>query len=130
LADDLKSIIGEMTQALGAAADTEEGRKAIAGHTEDFQFDLDDGGAFYVSLENGVLRVRGGRMSRTGYYDTTYVETNAATLRQLMAGRLRPVEAIEQNRFRMVIRMYEGCQITILLRIAGEAARERFLAAS
>ena len=29
----------------------------------------------------------------------------------------------------MIIRMYEGCQITILLRIAGDLAREKVLAA-
>jgi hypothetical protein len=126
----VKTIIAEMAQALGAAAETEEGRKALGDHTEDFQFDLDAGGAFYVAVEKGRLRVLEGRTNRTDYYETTYVETDAQTLRNLMTGRLRPIDAVEQNRFRMVIRMYEGCQITILLRIAGDAARERALSAS
>lgn len=122
------SIVAETRTALAEAANTTEGKKALAGHDEDYQFDLDDGTAFYVSISGGNAAVYDGRTSKTGYFETTYVETDETTLRQLYSGKLRPVDAIEQNRFRMVIRMYEGCQITILMRIAGELSLARFLA--
>ena len=128
--NDGKLVIAELARALGEAANTDEGKKALVGHNEDYQFDLDDGTAFYVSIENDGLLVRPGKMPKTGYYETTYVETDAATLRLLIGGKLRPVDAIEQNRFRMVIRMYEGCQITILLRIAGDLSVKRLIEAS
>ena len=124
------SIIAETAAALATAAKTEEGKKALAGHDEDYQFDLDDGTAFWVSIAGGKVVVREGRTKKSGYFETTYVETDAKTLRQLYSGKLRPVDAIERNRFRMVIRMYEGCQITILMRIAGERALARFLEAN
>ncbi len=123
------TIIADLSQALAGAVATDEGKRTIAGHDEDYQFDLDEGNAFYVSIVGGALKVIEGRTPKTDYYETTYVETDAGALRELMRGKLRPVDAIEQNRFRMVIRMYEGCQITILLRIAGEQTRERILAA-
>ena len=122
-------IFAELSKALAQAAATDEGKRFLAGHDEDFQFDLDEGNVFYVSIENGGLKVVEGRMPKTGYYETTYVETDAGTLREMMKGKLRPIDAIEHNRFRMIIRMYEGCQITILLRIAGDLAREKVLAA-
>lgn len=125
-----EAILAELKRALGEAAGTDEGGKILPGHDEDYQFDLDDGTSFYVSIENGGLVVHKGKMPKTGYYETTYIETDAATLRQLVGGKLRPVDAIEQNRFRMVIRMYEGCQITILLRIAGELSVKRLIEAS
>ena len=123
-------IATELAKALASAAATEEGKRTITGHDEDYQFDLDDGASFYVSITAGGLKLIDGKTPKTDYYETTYIETDATTLRQLMSGRLGPVDAIEQNRFRMVIRMYEGCQITILLRIAGDQARERVLAAN
>ena len=125
-----KDTIAIVTKAIGEAAATEDGKKYLQGHDEDYQFDLDDGTAFFVEIKGGKASVKEGTSPKTDYYETTYVETDGTTLRQLCSGKLRPIDAIEANRFRMVIRMYEGCQITILFRIAGECALERFLEAN
>jgi hypothetical protein len=120
-------IVQEATAFFTRAATTDEAKRVLKGHDEDYQFDLTDGPSFYVSVESGGIAVHAGRTPKTGYFETTYVETDSATLRDLFAGKLRPIEGIEQRRFRMLIRMYEGAQITILLRIGGEQAREDVL---
>jgi hypothetical protein len=122
-----ESIIEEAARAFGRAADTEEGRRVALGHDEDYQFDLSDGPAFYVSIQGGAVSVHPGRTPKTGYFESTFIESDTNTLRALFQGKLRPVQAIEQRRFNMLIRMYEGAQITILLRIAGEQAREELV---
>lgn len=124
------STVEILARVLGEAARTPEGAKILVGHDEDYQFDLEDGTSFYVSIANGGLSVHNGHTPKTGYYETTFIETDGATLQDLVKGKLRPVDAIEENRFRMVIRMYEGCQITILLRIAGDLAIGRLVAAA
>lgn len=121
------SIISEAATAFGEAAATAEGRRVIAGHDEDYQFDLVDGPDFFVSINAGGVTVHPGRTSKLGYFESTFITTDSRTLGDLFAGRLGPVEAIEQRRFTMLIRMYEGAQVTILLRIAGELARRRLV---
>ncbi len=120
-------MIVEAARCLGLAAATPEGGRVLRGHNEDYQFTLADGEQFYVEVRGGRLTVFPGETPRTGYFESTFIETDAATLRDLFRGSLRPTEAIQQRRFNMVIRMYEGAQITILLRIAGELAREETL---
>jgi hypothetical protein len=123
-------VLAEVAAALGRAAETEEGRRVCAGHDEDYQFDLSDGPTFHASIEGGRLRVLSGPTPKTGYFETTFIDTDTQTLRALLAGRMGPIEAVEARRFNMVVRMYEGCQITILLRIAGEQGRADLLEAA
>ncbi len=120
-------ILQEARDFFARAAETSEGQWVLQGHDEDYQFDLADGPSFYVSIHGGRLSVHPGRTPKTGYFETTYIGTDTRTLRELFSGKLRPVDAIEQRRFNMLIRMYEGAQITILLRIGGEIAREQLL---
>jgi len=122
-----ETIIEEAKSIFARAAETVEGRYALEGHDEDYQFKLKDAHSFYVSIQGGKLIVASGDTPKTGYFECTYIETDSQTLRELFSGKLRPVEAIEQRRFNMLIRMYEGCQITILLRICGELIRKSFL---
>ncbi len=124
------TMMEEATQRFVRAAATPEGERVLRGHDEDYQFDLADGERFYVEIQAGGLAVHAGETPRRGYYESTFIETDAATLRELFRGSLRPTEAIQQRRFNMVIRMYEGAQITILLRIAGELARQESLQAA
>lgn len=121
------AMIAEAARCLALAAATPEGEQVLRGHDEDYQFTLADGEQFYVEVRGGRLAVFPGETPRTGYFESTFIETDAATLRDLFRGSLRPTEAIQQRRFNMVIRMYEGAQITTLLRIAGELAREEAL---
>jgi hypothetical protein len=120
----MNDIIEEARAFFERAAQTEEARRVLLGHDEDYQFDLADGPSFHVSMQGGALSVQPGPTSRRGYYESTFIETDSRTLRELFSGKLGPVQAIEQRRFNMLIRMYEGCQITILLRIGGEQFRE------
>ncbi len=122
-----ESILAEAKSVFARAAETAEGRRVLQGHDEDYQFYLKDGPSFYVSIQEGGLNVSAGDTPRKGYFESTYIETDCKSLRELFSGKLRPVGAIEQRRFTMLIRMYEGCQITILLRIGGELAREDFV---
>ncbi len=122
-----QDIMTEVSEILAHAAETEEGRYAVGGHDEDYQFYLRDGSPFYVSIADERLRVVPGETERRGYFESTFIETDCQTLRAILSGKLRPIEAIEKRLFNMVIRMYEGCQITILLRIGGELVRDNYV---
>ena len=102
------AMLAEATQFFDRAAATPEGQRVLRGHDEDYQFTLADGEQFFVEIRGGRLAVHPGETPRTGYFESTFIETGADTLRQLFRGSTRPTEAIQQRRFNMVIRMYEG----------------------
>ena len=112
-----------LRERLGAASRLPLGQKALNGHDEDFQLDVSGQEPIYVGFEGGTLTVADGPSPRQEPLRFTRVDVSEETLREILDGRLSPLEAMESGRLFLRTRLYGGALITIMLRAAYDLAR-------
>jgi hypothetical protein len=124
------ALLDELRTALGGAARTPLGQKALRGHDEDFDLEVGGAGTFHVAFSGGRLEIAEGPSPRREALRCSIVQLDEPTLRDMLAGRTSPVEAMEAGTLFLRTRLYGGALITILLRAAYDQARDNTLRGS
>jgi SCP-2 sterol transfer family protein len=125
-----EQVVERFAAALQQASQTARGQKAVRGHDEDFQVEIDGLQPLHVQIVDGGLSVRPGPSPRQEPLRFTRVQIDPAALRQILDGQLSPVEAMAAGRLFLRTRLYGGAQITILLRAAYDLARDARMSGS
>ena len=123
----MPNLLDDVTQALQEAAATPLGQKALRGHDEDYDIEVAGHEPFHVAIEGGQMAVRPGRSPHREALAVSGVELGESTLRDILAGRVSPYEAMGTGKLFLLTRLYGGGQITILLRAAYDMSRQRAL---
>jgi hypothetical protein len=121
------SLVDDLRAALNAASDTPRGQRAINGHDEDFELEVGKE-LIHLGIRGGKMTVNPGASPRHEPLHFSRLQMDEATLRDIIDGRISPVEAMEEGRLFLRTRLYGGALATILLRSAYDLARERTLA--
>jgi hypothetical protein len=122
--------LDELRAALEPAARTPLGQKALRGHDEDFDLEIGGSGTFHLSFAGGALEIAQGASPTRQALRYSLVQVDESTLRAIFAGRLSPVEAMEDGKLFLRTRLYGGALLTILFRAAYDLARQAGLAAA
>ncbi len=109
------------------AAASAEGKKALNERDEIYQFLVDDGSHFYAEIKGGRIEIKKGKTNVESLMEVTPLDIEAGALREIFEGKLRPYEAIEKKKLKIVAGTYEGSQITLLMRIAQDIVREEII---
>jgi len=120
-------LVDHLRAALEAASQTVRGQKALHGHDEDFDLEIAGVGTFHLAFGGGKLEISEGPSPRQQALHYTLVQIDEPTLRAILAGRISPVEAMEQGKLFLRTRLYGGALITILLRTAYDLTHEKKL---
>ena len=123
-------LLEELRTALDAAARTPLGQKALHGHDEDFDLEVAGAGTFHIAFRGGRLEIAGGPSPRREALRCSLLQIDEPTLRDVLAGRTSPVEAMEAGKLFLRTRLYGGALLTILLRAAYDRARDNTLRGS
>ncbi len=83
-----------------------------------FQFRLKDGDSFFLEAKNGKFSLKKGEVSNPDFLkDVTLVETDTQTLMDIIQGKIRPSETLEDGRMWMSSLMAVKVQNFWLLRL-------------
>lgn len=83
-----------------------------------FQFRLKDGDPFFLEAKNGKFSLKKGEVSNPDFLkDVTLVETDTQTLMDIIQGKIRPSETLEDGRMWMSSLMAVKVQNFWLLRL-------------
>ena len=123
------SLLDDLRTALNAASDTPRGQRAVNGHDEDFEIEVGKE-VFHLGIRGGKMTVNAGPSPRHEPLHFSRLQLDEATLRDIVEGRVSPVEAMEAGRLFLRTRLYGGALATILLRSAYDLARARKLSAA
>ena len=126
----MNEIGRDLEAALRAAGGTARGQRALAGHDEHYEFDIEGRAPLYVAISGGALSFGEGPSPKREPLRFSRLELAEGTLRAILGGDVSPVEAMERGELLMRTRLYGGGQMTILLRAAYDLARARRLAAT
>lgn len=126
----MADVYDDLKAALEAAAKTPRGSRAVGGHDEDFQIEVEGHDPIHLEIKGGKLAVNRGASPRQQPLHFTRVQLDESTLRAILDGKVSPVEAMEQGKLYLRTRLYGGALATILLRSAYDLARERKLQAA
>src|SRR3990170_271967 len=107
---------------------TEECRRKIDDYEHTYQFEVDGKPEFYVELNRGVLKVGSGEYPGE-YTKVSLVKTDSGTLRAILKGKLRPLDASTEGKWVIRARNYSGELLYTLLRIGREIVIGDLLAA-
>ena len=92
-----------------------------------YQFEGEGVDPFYLQVDHGKLSVQTGVIQGDFTVKST-LRTDAATLRDILVGKLKPLDAAEQGRWGMQSRNYSGNLLMVLLRIGRDRIIEELLA--
>ena len=123
-------LVEDLRAALDAAARTPLGQKALHGHDEDFDLEVAGAGTFHIAFRGGGVEIATGPSPRREALHCNIVQVDEPTLRDVLAGRTSPVEAMEAGTLFLRTRLYGGALLTILLRAAYDQARDNTLRGS
>jgi hypothetical protein len=107
---------------------TEECRRKIADYEHAYQFEMDGKPIFYVELNRGVLKVSPGVHSGDNA-KVSLIKTDSETLRGILKGKVRPLDASETGKWVVRARNYSGELMYTMLRIGREITVQELLAA-
>lgn len=116
----MSTLLDDVRTFFSRLEDDPEGRKVFSYVDHDYQFKVAGAGAFLLKREGKGFSVEEGEQPDADWRQVTAVETDEATLRDIMAGRLRPSEAFYSTRLVMDAMMantaYNHCLIRLLRR--------------
>ena len=108
--------------------DLPETQKNTVDYKHAYQFQGEGVEPFYLQVDHGQLTVHQGVLP--GSYDVkSTLRTDAATLRDLLVGKLKPLDAAEQGKWGMSSRNYSGNLLILLFRVGQDKVIEELLAA-
>ncbi len=112
---------------------TEECRRVIDDYEHTYQFELDRKPAFYIELNRGVITVHIGVHDKGDYGETSLkiskVITSSKTLRDLLTGKLRGLDASKKGLWAFRIVSWSDQLLYTLFRIGREIVMEELVAA-
>ncbi len=112
---------------------TEEGRRVIDDYEHVYQFEIDGKPGFYVELNRGVITVNSGGYNKSEYgkvsLRVSQVKTDSKTLRAILKGKLRALDASQQGAWVIRIVSHSDQLLYTLLRIGREIIINDLLAA-
>jgi len=108
--------------------DLPETKKNTADYKHAYQFEGEGVEPFYLQVDHGQLTVQNGVLPGNFEVKST-LRTDASTLRDLLVGKLKPLDAAEQGKWGMHSRNYSGNLLIVLFRIAQDKTIEELLAA-
>lgn len=91
-----------------------------------YQFEGEGVDPFYLQVDHGSLSVHPGVL-KGGFDVRTVVRANASTLRDILVGKLKPLDAADQGRWSIQARNYSGNLLLVLIRIGQEKIIEELL---
>ena len=110
---------------------TEECHRVIDNYEHVYQFEIDGKPEFYVELNRGVLTVNSGLHKKSEYGKTSLkvstVKTDSKTLRGLLKGKLRGLEASKQGAWVIRAISHSDQLLYTLFRIGRDIIIEDFL---
>lgn len=104
----MTEITDHLTDFFARLKDDAEGQETLVNQLQhrSFQFDLDDGPSFTLDADEDGVSIRPETADDPDLVnEVTVVRTSVGTLHDLMAGRLSPVEALNQGRLFMTSMM-------------------------
>lgn len=104
----MTDITDHLTDFFARLTDDEEGLETLANQLQhrSFQFDLDDGPSFTLDANEDGVSIHSETTDDPDLVnDITVVRTSGGTLHDLMAGRLSPVDALNQGQLFMTSMM-------------------------
>lgn len=108
--------------------DLPETKKHTADYKHAYQFEGEGVKPFYLQVDHGKLTVHKGVLQ--GSFDVkSTLQTDSSTLRDLLVGKLKPLDAAEQGKWGMSSRNYSGNLLIVLFRIGQDKIIEELLAA-
>ena len=107
---------------------TGKGRRKIADYEHVYQFEVDGSPSFYVELKQGVIRVDSGAF-KGAYEKVSLIKTDSETLKGILKGKVRLLDASSQGKWVIRVRNYSGELLYTLLRIGREITIQDLLAA-
>ncbi len=123
-----KDLVGMAVDLFTRIAQTEECRRKIDDYQHAYQFEVDGKPIFYVELNRGVLNVSPG-VHKGKTDEVSLIKTDSETLRGILKGRVRPLNASEAGKWIVRARNYSGELMYTMLRIGREIIVEDLLAA-
>jgi hypothetical protein len=122
---DLMALCQRMVEKI---QDLPETKKYTADYQHAYQFESEGVEPFYLQVDHGRLTVHQGVLP--GSFDVkSTLRTDAATLRDLLVGKLKPLDAAEQGTWGMHSRNYSGNLLIVLFRITQDEIIKDLLAA-
>lgn len=119
----------EMTQNLFKKIDqTEECHRRIDDYAHAYQFEVDGQPEFHIKLDYGKMQVVKG-VCEDDHTKVSLVKTDSATLKGILKGKIRPLNASKEGKWVIRARRYSGELLYTLLRIGREITIEELLAA-
>jgi hypothetical protein len=107
--------------------DLPETKKYTADYKHAYPFEGEGVEPFYLQVDHGKLTVHTGVLQ--GNFDVkSTLHTDSATLRDLLVGKLKPLDAAEQGKWGMHSRNYSGNLLILLFRIGQDKIMEELLA--
>ena len=108
--------------------DLPETKRYTADYKHAYQFEGEGVEPFYFQVDHGRLTVHKGILQ--GSFDVkSTLRTDSSTLRDLLVGKLKPLDAAEQGKWGMHSRNYSGNLLILLFRIGQDKIIEELLAA-
>ncbi len=112
---------------------TEEGHSIIDDYEHVYQFEIDGKPAFYLELNRGVITVKSGLYDKIDYgkvsLRVSQVKTDSKTLRAILKGKLRALDASKQGAWVIRIVSHSDQLLYTLFRIGREILIEDLLTA-
>jgi len=114
-------------QMINRIKDLPETKKFIADYTHAYQFEGEGIEPFYLQIDHGTLTLHKGTIQNPLDAKST-LHTDYNTLRELLVGKLKPLDAADQGRWNMRARNYSGNLLILLFRINQDKVIEELLA--
>lgn len=122
---DLMNLCQQMVKRIENLPET---RKFTVDYKHAYQFEGEGVDPFYLQVDHGKFTVHEGVLPGNFEVKST-LRTDSATLRDLLVGKLKPLDAAEQGRWGMQSRNYSGNLLIVLFRISQDRVIEELLAA-
>ena len=101
-----------------------EAEKYIGSFDQDYQFEIKGEDPFYLELEGGKLSVKKGiseKMKEKKYWDFTLIETDPDGFMPVFDGKIRPGEALDEERYAIYQRAFAVIQFLTITRMAQDS---------
>jgi len=125
----MKQELYKLTSELFSKIDkTEECHRRIDEFEHAYQFEIDGEPVFYVALNYGDIKVSTG-VHKGENEKVSLIKTDSETLRAILKGKLRPLDASKEGKWVIRARNYSGELMYTLLRIGREITIDELLKA-
>jgi hypothetical protein len=118
--DGMSTLLQDVQTFFSRLEDDQEGSKVLSYVDHDYQFKVSGAGAFLLRRKGKGFSVEEGEQPDPDWRRVTVVETDEGTLRDIMAGRIRPSEAFYSTKLIMDGMMantaFNHCLIRLLRR--------------